>query len=227
MSFGKWYDEQKASEGGDGSSNSWFGDLTSGEQLLPLYEGMQPISFQNIRETMEAQMPKKIMGMNYQQRFKVFTALLLLSALFFALAFGVGMPMITFRPQKFAISFTMGSLLFMGSFGILKGPYEHVKSMCTGDRMFFTTIYVGSMLATLYFTFNVGGPQGYVIVLFASGVQLLALLYYLVSFLPGGATGMRILMAAMCQMLKPVLMVCAKFQAICMARCCSFILRRR
>ena len=71
MSFGKWYEEQKVSEGGGASSNSWFGDLTSGEQFLPLYEGMQPISFQSLRETMEAQMPKKIMGMNYQQRFQV------------------------------------------------------------------------------------------------------------------------------------------------------------
>jgi len=62
-------------------------------------------------------------------RSQVFTALLLLSALFFALAFGVGMPMITVRPQKFAISFTMGSILFMGSFGILKGPAEHLSKL--------------------------------------------------------------------------------------------------
>jgi len=93
--------------------------------------------------------------------------------------------------------------------------------------MFFTTIYVGSMLTTLYFTFTVGGPKGYLVVLAASGTQLLALLYYLISFLPGGAAGFRILLAAMCQLLKPVLLVCAKFQAICMARCCSFWVRRR
>ena len=159
--------------------------------------------------------------------FQVFTALLLLSALFFALAFGVGMPMITLRPQKFAISFTFGSLLFMGSFGILKGPMEHLKSMCAGDRMFFTTIYIGSMLSTLYFTFNIGGPQGYLIVLGSSGMQLLALLYYLISFLPGGAAGMKILIAAMCRLLQPVFIMCAKFQAICMARCCKFLVRRR
>lgn len=136
------------------------------------------------------------------------------------------MPMITVRPQKFAISFTMGSLLFMGSFGILKGPGEHLKSMCAGDRMYFTTIYVGSMLATLYFTFSIGGPQGYLIVLGASGAQLLALLYYLISFLPGGAHGMKILLAAMCQMLKPVFVVCAKFQAIFISWCLKCLVQR-
>ena len=157
----------------------------------------------------------------------MFTALLLLSVLFFALAFGVGMPMITMRPQKFAISFSCGSLLFMGSFGILKGPQQHARDLCKGDRMFFTTIYVGSMLATLYFTFTVGGPKGYIIVLASSATQILALLYYLVSFLPGGAAGFRILMAAMCKILQPVFMACAKLQAMCIARCCSFWVRRR
>ena len=74
MSFGRWHEEQQAAaEGGGGaSSSSWFGDLTmSSEQLLPLYEGMQPINLQSIRSSMEAQMPQKIMGMGYQQRFKV------------------------------------------------------------------------------------------------------------------------------------------------------------
>lgn len=73
MSFGRWHEEQQAAESGaGGTSNSWFGDLTmSSEQLLPLYEGMQPVNLQSIRSSMEAQMPQKIMGMGYQQRFKV------------------------------------------------------------------------------------------------------------------------------------------------------------
>ena len=73
MSFGKWYEEQKAAEGDGTSSNSWFGGMPdfSSDQLLPLYEGMQPVNLQSIRESMESQLPKKILGMGYQQRFKV------------------------------------------------------------------------------------------------------------------------------------------------------------
>lgn len=224
--FGDWGRAQ--GEGGGGSN--WFGvempDMNT-DQLLPLYEGMPNMSIQNIRETMESQMPRKILGMNYQQRFKVFTGLILLSVLFFALAFGVGMPLIATRPQKFAISFTFGSLLFMGSFGILKGPMEHLKGMCAGDRKYFTAIYLASMFATLHFTFNQGGVRGYVYVMVASGCQIVALMYYLISFLPGGAMGLRILISGMCQMLKPVMVVCAKYQAICMAKCCAFMVRRR
>jgi len=73
MSFGRWYEQQQT---GDASS-SWVGGMLDlhTDQVLPLFEGMQPVnileSMGNMREAMEAQMPKKILGMGYQQRFKV------------------------------------------------------------------------------------------------------------------------------------------------------------
>jgi hypothetical protein len=126
--------------------------------------------------------------------------------------------MITVRPQKFALSFTCGSLTFMGSFGIMKGPKEHLLSMIQPDRMLFTTFYVGSMFLTLYLTFSHGGVKGYFLVIASSIVQLLALLWYLISFLPGGTAGLSYVFAAMSHLLKPVLRACAKFQAACLGR---------
>lgn len=140
----------------------------------------------------------------------MFCALLILSALFFALAFAVGMPMIYIRPQKFALSFTFGSLTFMGSFAILKGPYEHVTGMLVPDRLPFTIVYVGSIMATLFFTFTVGGASGYVLVMACSAAQLLALMWYLITFLPGGAQGMQVLTAAIYTLLKPVAIACTR-----------------
>lgn len=78
-SFGKWYEEKKAEENSDasasnaGGSSSWFGnDQTT---MLPLFnsDAMQSMSWSNMKASMEAQMPKKILGMGYQQRFKVGT----------------------------------------------------------------------------------------------------------------------------------------------------------
>ena len=109
--FGQWYEEKKQEdgpEGGGGGVSSWFGNFQAPDmEGLPLFntESMQNFSFANMKQAMEAQMPKKIMGMNYQQRFQVFGGLLLISALFFALAFFVGLPTIAMRPQKFALSF--------------------------------------------------------------------------------------------------------------------------
>ncbi len=135
---------------------------------------------------------------------------LLLSGLFFALAFFVGMPLISVRPQKFAISFTFGSLMFMGSFALLRGPSAHFQGMIAADRLPFTLFYVGSMIATLYCTFTAHGAKAYVGVLVTSGVQLLALLWYLITFLPGGAQGMKVLTSAILAILKPLIMGCTK-----------------
>lgn len=258
-SFGRWYEEKKNEENGDSTSNSWFD-----EQLLPLFntDNLQPISWSSMKTSMESQMPKKILGMGYQQRFKVrqkrtfdglrgttavlavvrrmanrspfhsiiysfclqvFCGLIFLSALFFALAFFVGMPMIAVRPQKFALSFTCGSLTFMGSFGIMKGPAEHLMSMIQPDRLAFTFLYLTSMFLTLYCTFSFGGASGYLLVVASSGAQLVALLWYLISFLPGGASGLKYVFAAMLHLLKPVVLVCARIQAACFTRCLGWI----
>jgi len=231
-SFGSWYDEQRAAENGDAAgptSSSSFSSWLSidSEQVLPLFnsENLQGFSIESMKQSMEGSMPKKIMGMGYQQRFKVFCALLFLSALFFALAFFVGLPMLALKPQKFALSFTCGSITFMASFGIMKGPYEHLVSMFTADRMLFTTIYFGSILATLYLTCTKGGMKGYALVLIASGVQLVALMWYLVSFLPGGTMGLRMVGRAMCVILQPVFVVCFKMQTVCFSACLKYCTR--
>lgn len=224
--FGKWYEEQQSGTSG-GSGSSWF----DSEEVLPMFQSidlqanLQSFSLDSMKQTMEAQMPKKILGMGYQQRFKVFCAMLLLSALFFALAFFVGIPTLAVKPQKFALSFTCGSLMFMGSFGILKGPEEHLRSMFAPDRMLFTTIYMGSMFVTLYLTCTKGGVKGYTLVMTASGVQLIALLWYLVSFLPGGTAGLAVISRVICTMLQPILKGCLKMQAKIVALCVQYCCR--
>ncbi|CAN0515088.1 unnamed protein product, partial [Laminaria digitata] len=52
--------------------------------------------------------------------FQGFVVALLLSVLFFGLAFVIGLPTIILRPHKFALTFTLGSFFFMGSFAMLK-----------------------------------------------------------------------------------------------------------
>jgi hypothetical protein len=76
-SFGSWYDQQRAAENGEdaaATSSSIFSSFgMDSEQILPLFnsESLQGFSFENMKASMEAQMPKKILGMGYQQRFKV------------------------------------------------------------------------------------------------------------------------------------------------------------
>jgi hypothetical protein len=73
--FGKWYEEKKNEELGDSSgASSWLGGTV--DQVLPLFNTenfpqLQPISWETMKSSMEQQMPKKILGMGYQQRFQV------------------------------------------------------------------------------------------------------------------------------------------------------------
>ncbi|KAL7542860.1 hypothetical protein ACHAXR_012158 [Thalassiosira sp. AJA248-18] len=251
-SFGKWYDDQKQPQqppssggvgdslaglsslfssgsnsegGGGGGENSNSGNVNGDVESQSLLMGNN-FSVASMRSSLESQLPQKIMGLNYQQRFQIFCICLLLSSVFFALGFFVGIPLLTVRPQKFALSFTCGSITFMSSFAILKGPYEHFKSMLAYDRIHFTVVYLGSMMMTLYLTFTAGGAQGYVLVLGASMLQLVALLWYLVTFLPGGAMGMKVLTQALWTLLKPLVVGCAKMQAMIISRCVSWYASR-
>lgn len=245
VGFGDWYEDKKSLlKNGDSSSSKkpWFGRDSSGAMLLPLSSSSNPpnhhhnnnnhlgsggetsSSWNNALKmsSLESQMPKQIWGLGYAQRFRLFCALLILSALFFLLAFFVGLPLLATRPQKFAISFTLASISFMAAFAILRGPMEHCKTMLSADRIYFTVIYVASIFVTLYFTFSAGGLSGYLLVLSTSAVQLLALSYYLISFLPGGPAGLKYVTAAMAMMLKPIILACTRMQAFCFSKCRLF-----
>ena len=68
-----------------------------------------------------------------RQRWKHFIALLLASGLMFMLA-GAFLPLVLLRPQKFCLFFTLGSMLSMASFAVLRGPLEQLKHMFSLQR---------------------------------------------------------------------------------------------
>ena len=76
--FGNWNYDQKGGNGGGGDLESGGGGGetasflgASGMPAMP--EGM---SWSNFKSSLEAQMPQKVMGMNYQERFKVRNSML-------------------------------------------------------------------------------------------------------------------------------------------------------
>jgi hypothetical protein len=220
MSFGQWYEDQKngnaSSSAVSDEENGFLPLFTSAMNSLP--SSPPDLGWNSIKSNLEAQMPQTILGMNYHQRFKVFCGLILLSALFFALGFFVGLPMMAVRPQKFALSFTFGSLTFMSSFAILRGPEAHFTSMFHPDRLLFTVVYLSSMFMTLYCTFRTYGPKAYVLVMGCSILQIMALLWYLVTFLPGGSQGLKMLLHGVLTMIRPIIVGLSKCFASCVLK---------
>ncbi|KAH6581230.1 hypothetical protein BASA50_004456 [Batrachochytrium salamandrivorans] len=84
------------------------------------------------------------------------------------------LPMILISSGKFALTYTMGSLLFMFSFSLLNGLMAHAKHIFSWDRLPFTASYIGSMMLTLFFA-----------------VVIVCLAWYIGSYLPGGTQSLR------------------------------------
>jgi len=117
-----------------------------------------------------------------QQRWISFFGCALLGLGLISLAF-MFLPMIVFTPQKFALLFTLGSMCFMSSFSILRGHGAFVRHLLSRHRALFSATYVTSMAGTLWASLIY---RSFILTVTFSGVQVFALAWFLVSYIPGG-----------------------------------------
>lgn len=117
-----------------------------------------------------------------------FGACLLGAAVCFFFAF-MGLPWLPVRPAKFALAFSMGSLLVMAGFSILVGPLNHLKHLFSKERLSFSLVYLSSLALTLYFSL---GAQSYLGSLIAGIIQVVALVAYVLAYFPGGTQTLRL-----------------------------------
>ncbi|KAJ3729173.1 Got1/Sft2-like family-domain-containing protein [Lentinula guzmanii] len=114
------------------------------------------------------------------ERLLGFGACLLGAAVCFFVAF-----ITMLRPSKFALAFSLGSLLL----SVLIGPINHLKHLVSKERLPFTFIYFGSLGATLYCSLGLHSFFGSLI----SGlVQIVALVAYVLAYFPGGTQTLRL-----------------------------------
>jgi len=117
------------------------------------------------------------------ERLLGFGACLLGAAVCFFVAF-----LTILRPSKFALAFSLGSLLVMIGFSVLIGPINHLKHLVSKERLPFTLIYFGSLGSTLLFSLYFHSFFGSLI----SGiVQVVALVAYILAYFPGGTQTLR------------------------------------
>uniref|UniRef100_A0A8C4QUV4 Vesicle transport protein n=1 Tax=Eptatretus burgeri TaxID=7764 RepID=A0A8C4QUV4_EPTBU len=74
-----------------------------------------------------------------------------------------------------------------GSFSLLWGPMNHMRHLCSNQRLPFTSAYFGSMFLTLYAALWVKSTA---LTAVGAVVQIIALLWYIASSIPGGQTGL-------------------------------------
>lgn len=120
-------------------------------------------------------------------RMLVFAACNLGAAVCFMLCFFL-FPVLTLKPRKFAILWSVGSALFLLSWAVLMGPWSYARHLVSGSRLPFTAAYFGSIALTLYFAI---GLQSLILTAISSVFQICALVWYLVSYFPMGSTGLQ------------------------------------
>ncbi|KAH7099056.1 SFT2-domain-containing protein [Auriculariales sp. MPI-PUGE-AT-0066] len=126
-------------------------------------------------------------ALNRWDRLLGFGACIIGACVCFAAAF-FSLPLLVLRPSKFALSFSLGSLLVMGGFSLLIGPWNHVKHLLSKERLPFTITYFASLGLTLYFSL---GAQSYIGALVCGMVQVVALVSYVLAYFPGGTSTLR------------------------------------
>lgn len=73
------------------------------------------------------------------------------------------------------------------SFAFLWGPVNYVKHLFSVERLPFTVVYFGSLSATLYFSVWLHSTP---LTALSAVIQITSLVWFLVSYIPGGQTGL-------------------------------------
>lgn len=120
-------------------------------------------------------------------RLLIFGICLLGAVACFVLCFFI-LPVLALKPRKFAVLWSLGSLLFVISFGVLQGPLSYLRHLLSQQRLPFTVAYFGSIFATLFFSI---GMRSTILTLLAVIIQVVAALWYTVSYFPMGQQSLR------------------------------------
>jgi len=126
-------------------------------------------------------------SLSKKQRILGFITSLLLGTICFGLAVSF-LPMLMLNPRKFSLLFSLGSVFSLSSFSFLWGPYNHLVHLLTKERLPFTIVYTSTLALTLYFAM---GLQSAILTPIAACAQVIALVWFVVSYIPGGQAGLR------------------------------------
>eukprot|EP00050_Salpingoeca_kvevrii_P009775 m.4722 g.4722 ORF g.4722 m.4722 type:complete len:195 (-) comp2449_c0_seq1:311-895(-) len=155
-----------------------------------------------------------IPSLTRKQRLMLFMCFLVCAAVCLVLSL-MYIPKIYIKARKFSMLFTFGSLMVIGSISMLQGPAAYARTLFTRERAPFSAFYLGTMVATLYGALVI---RSTVFTLFFAGLQIFALFSSLLTYIPGGATGLKMLFTLWWKSVKNIVVPVAKN---CMPQVCQ------
>ena len=129
------------------------------------------------------------MGLTRMQRYFAFGVCVIGAVILFMISM-LYLPLAVLRPAKFSAPYCLASLLIFGSFGFLQGFVSYGKHLISRERMPFTTLFFGTTIFTLY---SATQNLGYILTVVGIVLQLVCLVIYVVSYIPGGQSGISVM----------------------------------
>lgn len=92
-------------------------------------------------------------------------------------------PVLTLKPRKFAFLWSLGSIFFLVSFGVLQGFQAYMLHLFSSTRIIFTVVFVTSIVLTLISALSL---KSTLLSIVFGIVQLISAVWYTVSYFPMG-----------------------------------------
>ena len=99
------------------------------------------------------------------------------------------LPLILITPKKFALLFALGTFVSLSSFIFYFGTNKFFEVLFNKDRVCFTVVYLTGFFGCLFFPTFFG--KNYFIILAFSGLEMISTLFFILTFLPGGYSSIR------------------------------------
>lgn len=113
--------------------------------------------------------------------------------LIFALTFGASLccyticiflfPVLSLKPRKFALLWSLGSIFFLVSFGVLQGFQAYLTHLFSSTRLIFTVAFLTSIVMTLISSLSL---KSVLLSIIFAAIQLVSAIWYTVSYFPMG-----------------------------------------
>ena len=95
------------------------------------------------------------------------------------------LPIVLVSPKKFSFCFAVGSIFVLISFLFLVGSKNYVNKIMDNKRIFISLSFILSIFIGIGFSLG----NHYFISLICSGVQLISMVMFVLTFIPGGRAG--------------------------------------
>jgi hypothetical protein len=199
-SFSAWAEERQTKKEGGQSDNDSFSVWGQFSSLQDSFVGQMQDMYGILPDAgpLSADFRARLMNAVY----------LIIAALFFALlAVFVGIPTIVLRPSKFVLCLTLCTLLAASSVIVLQKPSVFFSNLITGglSQSLPVVLLFSSVMFTLYVTIFY---HRYFLTIFAGLVQIVCLIVYLMTFIPGGTTGLQLIWRAIYAIISTTLTPC-------------------